>query len=539
MSRMTRSLTALALVALFGLGAWFRASSLEAMPFPDADEAWHGLQAVRMAEGRAFAVRTPTGNPINPFLTPLDVPLVMAFPPSWGLLRAPAVAFGLLAVALTYVLGARVLDKTTALIAAGLLSSLPAAIIFSRIGFDSCQIPLATMVALYFAFKAHRGGLILAVVAGLLVHPTTIFLLPTLLAVYLAKAIEGAAGDRRRAWRLGIETVVVPTAAALALGFWIIRRTAARESAGVFRKVHDWPEFATLYGRLMLALGNCRSTPRALRIHDAAFWGLVLGLLALGLVPLVRSRRWDRLALVGGLIASAVGFHVVTGKGVIWPEWVSLLRYGMFLVVPTCLALACLARGLLVEPVDGPRAALRHLQHAGLLAVGFACLYSTKTQWFDAFAGTGESIWTFKTDNVDPFRVAVATLTDDIDRRGAGAAPAVVMAADYWDNNPLQFLAHRRRDVEVLNYSDLIFQPDRFPYDERLRRFRKQMEAGAYAVSYAGKASELSFLVGALYPADRLRCWHGCLTIYRLKTPGELAAGKSASVAEAGAPMRR
>jgi len=539
MSRMTRSLTALALVALFGLGAWFRASSLEAMPFPDADEAWHGVQAVRMAAGRAFAVRTPTGNPINPFLTPLDVPLVLAFPPSWGLLRAPAVAFGLLAVAMTYVLGARVLDRTTALIAAGLLSSLPAAIIFSRIGFDSCQIPLATMVALYFAFRAHRGGLILAVVAGILVHPTTIFLLPALLAVYLVKAVEGAAGDRRRAWRLAIEAVVAPTAAALAFGCWIMQRTAARKSAAAFLKVHDWPEFATLYGRLMLALGTCRSTPRALRIHDAAFWGLVLGLLALGLFPLVRSRRWDRVALIGGLIASAVGFHVVTGKGVIWPEWVSLLRYGMFLVVPSCLALACLARGLLVEPVDGPRAAIRHLQHAGLLAVGFACLYSTKTQWFDAFAGTGESIWTFKTDNVDPFRVAVATLTADIDGRGPGAARAVVMAADYWDNNPILFLAHRRRDLQVLNYADLIFQQEQIPYAERARRLRERMEAGAYAVSYAGKASELTFLVNSLYPAERLRSWNGCLTIQRLKTPAELAAGKSASVAAAGAPIRR
>jgi len=525
MSRMTRPLTALALIVLFGVGAWFRASSLEAMPFPNGDEAWHGIQAAKMARGEPFALRTPTLNPINPFLTPLDVPLLLAFKPTWSLLRAPAVCFGLLAVALTYVLGARVLDRTTALIAAGLMAALPVAILYSRIGFDSCQTPVATLLALYAAFRAHRLGLALAFAASVLVHPTNLFLLPALLAVYLVRALGDAAGDRWRCGRIVAEAVAVPTALALCAGIWIMRRPTSQAMCGSFLKEHDWAGFATSYGRMMMLMGPSFPTGRTLGIHDAAFWGVVLGLFLFGTCRLAADRRWDRLALIGGLIVSALGFHFVAGTKAFYFTEPAGLRYGIFLVVPSCLALACLARSLLVEPVDRSSAALRGLQHATLLGLGFACLFSVNANWFGLFAGTRESIWTFGAENKDPHRVAATALMHDLERahagRGAEAGPAVVVSQWYWVDNPLQYLAHRRRDVRFLNYAAAE------PFPDKVDKLRRRLEAGGYAAGENG--SEFEALVKSLFPPDRLRCFEGHIKLYRLKTPAELAPPIAAS----------
>ena len=537
---MTRTLTALALVALFGLGAWFRASSIETMPFPNGDEAWHGIQASKMSRGEPFALRTPTSNPMNPFLTPLEVPLMWFCKPTWGVLRAPAVIFGLLAVALTYVLGARALDRTTALIASGMLAVLPVAILYSRIGFDSCQTPLATLLALYAAFRAHRLGLAAAFAASVLVHPTNMFLLPALLAVYLVRALQGAAGDRARCWRIVVETVAVPTALCVGAGFWIMRRPISQAMCGSFLKEHDWADFATSYGRLLLVMLRIfpnNPSDRAMGIHDAAFWGIALGLLAFGSCRLAERRQWDRLALVGGLIVSAVGFHLVAGKKAFYFTESAGLRYGIFLVVPSCLALACLARSLLVEPADRPSAAIRGLQNAAMLALGFACLYSVKAHWFDNYAGTRESIWTYGAENPDPNRVGAMALMRDIDRtraaRGAGAGPVVVVTQWYWVDNPIQYLTHRRRDIRFLCFAAAE------PFPDKADKLRRRLDAGGYAVGENG--SPFNALVESLYPAGRLQCFVGNLNVYRLKRPEEMGAPAppAPAVAAAAAAPRR
>ena len=63
-------LIAVALMVLFGLSAWFRASSLASLPETDGDEAWHAIQLVHMMSGEAFSVRTEHGLPLSPIHIP-------------------------------------------------------------------------------------------------------------------------------------------------------------------------------------------------------------------------------------------------------------------------------------------------------------------------------------------------------------------------------------------------------------------------------------------------------------------------------------
>ena len=61
--------TGIALVVLFGLSAWFRASSLDSLPETDGDEAWHAIQLVHMMRGGSRSWRA------RPLLVDLDLPV--------------------------------------------------------------------------------------------------------------------------------------------------------------------------------------------------------------------------------------------------------------------------------------------------------------------------------------------------------------------------------------------------------------------------------------------------------------------------------
>src|SRR5579864_5154916 len=140
-------------VLLFALALWFRITSLGSMPEIIGDELWMGTQLVHFLAGKSISVWYFSGSPMNPFFAGMDLLLHLIFKPSIWLVRIVPAFCGVLAVVLTYVLGARMLDRTTALIASVLLAVLPIAIIFSRIGYDAAQTPLFSLIALYFAFK--------------------------------------------------------------------------------------------------------------------------------------------------------------------------------------------------------------------------------------------------------------------------------------------------------------------------------------------------------------------------------------------------
>src|SRR5438270_649405 len=81
------------------------------IPGINGDEAWYGVQMESMLAGRPFAWATPSGLPLNPIhVGPLAMALWASGPVFW-VLRAPAVASGLLLLPIAYVLLSRALDR--------------------------------------------------------------------------------------------------------------------------------------------------------------------------------------------------------------------------------------------------------------------------------------------------------------------------------------------------------------------------------------------------------------------------------------------
>ena len=97
----------IAIVVLLGgvlaVSLWFRVWRVDHIPGINGDEAWYGVQAVRIVRSESPNWTTPSGLPLNPFFMGPMVLLHAFYAPSFPLLRLPAIISG----ALTLVAPAR------------------------------------------------------------------------------------------------------------------------------------------------------------------------------------------------------------------------------------------------------------------------------------------------------------------------------------------------------------------------------------------------------------------------------------------------
>src|SRR6185503_16961365 len=105
------------------------------------------------------------------------------------LVRLPALAAGLLALALMYPLIVRVADRQTALYATLLQASLPTAIAYSRFGWDQSQAPLIALLCIYCALRNWPMRLALSYALALWIHPANVFLAPIVLGPIAARDV--------------------------------------------------------------------------------------------------------------------------------------------------------------------------------------------------------------------------------------------------------------------------------------------------------------------------------------------------------------
>jgi hypothetical protein len=515
---------------LLALAMWFRVTSLDAIQELSGDECWYAVQASHLVSGQAVTGRTISGSPLNPFFVGMQVPLLLAFRPSLWIVRGPAALCGILAVVLTYSVGRRVLDATTALIAGVIIAALPMAIYYSRYGIDASQIPLCGLLVLFFAFRGRGKALGLAFLGSLFVHPTNVFLLPMAVPVYLVQSLRGAAADPARRRRIVIATLAMSVLAVLAVAAWTLPRIYVRlYYEHLCQPQRHWLLFLTSYGRFFSGISLYAFEPLAykgeplpaelIRLHDGLFWGVVSAVCVFGVGRLVETRRWERIALFVGLMLGLAGFHLAAGSHVLFHN---SHRYGVVLIVPSVLAFACLVEALLAAPVDPLRMAVRRLQLAAVCLVAWGLLFGFKTNYFDAFtAGGRESIWTLRAEQADPSKRAMSLILRDIDRNGAAAPNAgreVVIAESWWAYRPLQFFALSRRDVVVAWYEKM------GDLAQRPIFLDKHLAGGAYAVGFPQGPIEQFF---ASVPPARFQRWEvrrrdgkPFLTVYRYRHAG-------------------
>ena len=302
------------------------------------------------------------------------------------------------------------------------------------------------------AVRLRAVGVVLSALVGYLCHPSSIFALPTALAVFAVRSRTVAERPWKSRWGASIRIgAIVATGAVLAA------ITAGRTSAqGVIDHYgiglhgsHDPARFLALLGRFFLSIGN-----RTMPAREALFWVVATTVGAFGLWSLIRAKRWERVALVVGTLASAVALFVIGGSEILQP---GMVRYGNALMTPAVLAFACLLRAVLVEPSNGWSRSIRVGQNVAMGAAALTLILSfdlgaldhSKCQdgGLDAARAT-ESIWTFGLDAIDPRVEAIETILAA--HRGEG--PAVIVCESWMTAWPVAYLGLGRDDVRVINH---------------------------------------------------------------------------------------
>jgi hypothetical protein len=457
-------------IALLLVAVWFRCRSLGNLPGINGDEAWYGLRALEIIGGQPFPYSTPTGNPLNPFFLGPVTLLHAWFGPSVTLLRSVAVASGLMALALNWLLCRWIYGRTTAAICTICLAVLPINIAYSRFAWDSSQSLLATLPVVYFALAAIRfpqrrgwftAAAILSEAVAMLVHPANIFAAAVpaaALASYLRWSDIRRLGDRYASARwiaLVLALALIPIV--MGCTYWL--RSAGpsvvtSRLVGVKTIVQEqgFVHFAVLYPRLFTGgtvygyLAGSRSWLEWPYGELAAGGGIDVLLfwivLAAAVVTLWRSQKNENRAedrvLVVTWALSVIGFLLVAGPPALVPGYE---RYGICLIAPTILLLA---RGM-ATMLQSAAGTGRLMLGAAALS-GWLLLADCQTHYFAYIERTGGCAHrTFRTAAEEPKQTAVNLI---LAQREPGTT--WILSSAYWNELPLRYLAWPAPEVRVV-----------------------------------------------------------------------------------------
>ncbi|MEZ6071537.1 MAG: glycosyltransferase family 39 protein [Pirellulales bacterium] len=440
---------------------------IDSVPGLNGDEAWYGVQAMQWTaaargDGGAFVWRTPTGNLVNPFFLLPQVAVHTWCGPGVATLRVTAVASGVLALLVNFLLCSRAFDRTTATVSTLLLAVLPQSIAYSRFAWDTSQCVLASVVLVYVSLLAARSqrrrdwwyvATLASLLAVLIVHPTCVFLVP-LAAAPFARRWWYSGGDRRSRHyigKFGPDRLFVATAISLALGVAVLTlsfppvadRLARPQQVVLFmHRVSRLLSGVTVYQFIPATRLQSVDGPVSLAAdvepYDVAFW-------ALALLLLVATWRWGGLRrqseetwLMAGLATSLLTFYVVAGPNAIAPH---TDRYGMWMIAPIVIIAGRLT-ALVMQQGERYSAWGRGL----VLATAAAMLLGFYTNYLSEFDEDGArgAHRAFRTARVEPKQAALDWIAASSD------TPTQVVTTEWWTYWPLRYFASRYPRIEVV-----------------------------------------------------------------------------------------
>lgn len=233
--------TGFALAALLALAAALRVDRLAETPaglFADeaaiAANAWALGASGRDLAGttlplysrlRSFELSGIGGIVSQPVFQYASIPFVRALGRTERAARLPAVAFGVLGVAATFLLGGALFDRRVGLAAAALLAVAPWHLHFSRVGFEAVSLPALLALALWQLLRGLERPRSLAIGAALLALATYAYPVARLFVPILLVGFALACGRRLLAQRRALAAALLllgalelPNLAALATG---------------------------------------------------------------------------------------------------------------------------------------------------------------------------------------------------------------------------------------------------------------------------------------------------------------------------------
>lgn len=451
-------------LALLAVAVFLRCWHLGNIPGLNGDEAWYGVQALRVVNGQSITWLTPTRNPINPFYFLPLVALHYFFVPSVALLRVVAVASGLVALVVNYLLCRRAFDNRTAYVSTLLLAVLPIDIAYSRFGWDASQSLLATLLVFYLpliqlranANQAALGaGTMFALAAAILVHPTNVFAIVLWIVPAIYRRRDGLQ-QWVRTRKLPAKTWAFAALVGLAsLGAWLAFQwlpTAAHRLPGP----RDVGPFVAGYVKLFSGTtvyqfisGAGLSTPEAGWYASTTIAGTVgcvlFGVWALwGFIVRLSHEAEPADACLGwGWALMLVAFFLVAGPRAIAPHFE---RYAICLIAPGVLVFS---RG-----IDWWMTASGTRSNRLVVALALAIWLWPAGFYVNYFRAIhergGMSHVAFHTGEVDPKQAAL----DYVRAHSEPSRPTAVVCHEWWSYWPLAYFAFGDPYMRVLTWEE-------------------------------------------------------------------------------------
>lgn len=421
---------------LVAVSVAFRCYALGRIPGVNGDEAWYGVQVLRLLAGEQVDWRTPSGNLLGPIHSGLLLLLQPFAPRSLAALRLPALISSLAQLVLTWLVVRRHFGRSAALVALVLTAVLPIDLAYARFGWDASHSGLVAIAALHFALSgvawASAGLLALA----LAVQPTNVFLGPFLFSTFLFAEVARR-GWRGAAPRTGLHGLLLVAALAL-IPVVTSGGTGQAYVGGALDRATEPSEpgnFALLFVRFLsgdtvyqYVVGEGFGGLR--RAVDFGVGLLLISLLAVGAVRLAKRPAGPEAGIVLGWLATLASFFLLAGSNALRPH---VERYGMVLVVPTIVAVTILLGELAASTGRRwvPDALVGGI--AALALVGFGTRYLAA---IDERGSTSHP--TFFTGPVEPKAEAFRLVSSEAAAKGR----ARVIAEDWWTYWPIAWLGH-------------------------------------------------------------------------------------------------
>ena len=312
------------------------------IPGINGDEAWYGLQVIG---NRPISWQTPSGNPLNPFyIIPLWI-FQRFFPPTFWVLRLPALLAGLLLVILGFLLLKKRIGVVPTMIFVILSAGLPDLIVYSRFGWDASETGLAMLIVFYFALSKRWWLCLAAEIGAILVHPSNIFALVILIVLF------GVEYSKRLVWswrNVIILGALILISSVSGIGLLLNARRVGipdiltGDVASRLFSLPNWLDLFSAYGDLISGVTVYRYIAGpvsgiSLALHNIIVWTTLLSIVVMGCWWSIRRNNFRVVVLLGGLLASLALLYISLGTGVLLP---GQERYSQFLIVPTLLLIS-------------------------------------------------------------------------------------------------------------------------------------------------------------------------------------------------------
>ena len=434
---------------IIGVSLVTRFIGLENLPGVNGDEAWAATKILSYTHGESVGWYTGAGiiRPIDPFFLIILLILHSFFTPSFFILRFSSTLISITTVILSFFLFRRIFSKQTALLITTLIATLPVHLAFSRYAWEPSVVPLAVLISLYFSFR-HRFFLTgLFFIWAMIVHPTSIFLAPVLLAPFLEVLLR-----RNKTNKTSTQRILIVALCGIALTTAFIYLSYTHKGAinylqifkNVAGRISDGKQFLgffSLYSQFISGIHIYRSviglTTTSMRIYQYLFLGIIGILFITTMFLALTKKERDKYLLTYGLFISLIIFFLLAGNESITA---GLERFTIWMTVPSCVWFVMAFEKL------GRWIQRRSFAPIATIGLTSAFLATFQYQYFFILPQKNSTTHpTYLTGEIEPKKAAF----EAIDRIRDREKYTVILTPDFWLYWSIKYLSFSRQNYYV------------------------------------------------------------------------------------------